>query len=70
MPPRSLADVDDLALAIGLVLFTLGLLAALVLVLVLVPASDEARGQVVTGLLMALASASAFFFRGRAKVSA
>ncbi|MCA1811490.1 MAG: hypothetical protein LC623_05710 [Halobacteriales archaeon] len=63
--PTRLADVDDLALAVGLVLFTLGLLAALVLVLALVPGSDQARGQVVTGLLMALASASAFFFKGR-----
>lgn len=61
----ALSDVDDLALAVGLVLFTLGILAALCVVLLSVPAADPSKGAAVTGLLMALASASAFFFKGK-----
>jgi type II secretory pathway pseudopilin PulG len=60
-----LRDADDLALAVGLVLFTLGILAAIVLVLLFTSGDDAGKEQVLTGLLMALASATAFFFRGR-----
>lgn len=59
-----LSEVDDLALAVGLVLFTLGILAALVLTALFAEASSD-RTVVITGLIAALASATAFFFKGR-----
>lgn len=64
----ALSDVDDLALAVGLVLFTLGILAALVIVILVAPVSPD-RTMVVTGLIAALVAATSFFFKGKANAA-
>lgn len=59
-----ISDVDDIAMAVTLGLFTIGILASVVVTLIFGHATDPSKGVVITGLLMALAGATSFFFKG------